>query len=79
MNLIAVAEIVIVSFFLMLPFVPAANPLNDEFDWKFVNYAPIVTLGALLLLAIWWSASAKNWFTGPKHTIDQAVVEAFDD
>jgi amino acid transporter len=78
MNLIAVAEIVIVSFFLMLPFVPAANPLNDEFDWKFVNYAPIVTLGALLLLAIWWSASAKHWFTGPKHTIDQAVVEAFD-
>jgi len=79
MNLIAVAEIIIVSFFLMLPFVPAANPLNDDFDWKFVNYAPIVTLGALLLLAIWWSASAKNWFTGPKHTIDQAVVEAFDD
>ena len=79
MNLIAVAEIVIVSFFLMLPFVPAANPFNDAFDWKFVNYAPIVTLGALLLLSIWWSTSAKNWFTGPKHTIDPAVVEAFDD
>ena len=33
MNPIAVAEIVIVSFFLMLPFVPAANPFNDAFDW----------------------------------------------
>ena len=52
---------------------------RDEFEWKFVNYAPIVTLGALLLLTIWWNVSAKNWFTGPKHTIDQAVVEAFDD
>jgi amino acid transporter len=79
MNLVAVAEIIIVSIYLMLPFVPAANPFRDEFDWKFVNYAPIVTLGALLLLSIWWSTSAKNWFTGPKHTIDQAVVDAFDD
>ncbi len=79
MNPIAVAEIVIVSLFLMMPTTPAANPFRDEFEWKFVNYAPIVTIGALLLLTIWWNVSAKNWFTGPKHTIDQAVVDAFDD
>jgi amino acid transporter len=79
MNPIAVAEIIVVSLFLMMPTTPAANPFRDEFEWKFVNYAPIVTLGALLLLAIWWSVSAKHWFTGPKHTIDQAVVDAFDD
>ena len=48
-------------------------------SWKFVNYAPIVTFGALLILAIWWKVSAKHWFTGPKHTIDEAVVEAFDE
>jgi len=74
MNPIAVAEIVIVSFFLMLPFVPAANPFNDAFDWKFVNYAPIITLGALLILVIWWEVSAKKWFTGPKHNIDPEVA-----
>ena len=79
MNPIAVAEIIIVSIYLMLPSTPAANPFRSEFEWKFVNYAPIVTLGALLLLTIWWMASAKNWFTGPKHTIDEAVLEAFDD
>jgi amino acid transporter len=78
MNLIAVAEIVIVSIYLMLPFVPAANPFRDEFDWKFVNYAPVVTLGALLLLTIWWETSAKKWFTGPKNTIDREVVEIYD-
>ena len=78
MNPIAVAEIIIVSVYLMLPFVPAANPFRDEFDWKFVNYAPIVTLGALLLLVIWWEASAKKWFTGPKNTIDREVVEIYD-
>jgi len=79
MNLIAVAEIVVVSLYLMMPFVPGAVPFSDDFSWKFVNYAPIVTVGALLLLTIWWQASAKNWFTGPKHTIDEAVVEAFDE
>jgi amino acid transporter len=78
MNLIAVAEIVIVSIYLMLPFVPGANPLRDEFDWKFVNYAPIVTLGALLLLVIWWETSAKKWFTGPRSTIDKEVVDVYD-
>jgi amino acid transporter len=79
MNPIAVAEILIVSIYLMLPFVPGAVPFRSEFEWKFVNYAPIVTVGALIVLAIWWSASAKNWFTGPKHTIDEAVLEAFGD
>ncbi len=78
MNPIAVAEIVIVSAYLMLPFVPAGVPFSDDFSWKFVNYAPIVTLGALLLLTIWWNVSAKNWFAGPKQTIDQAVLDAFE-
>jgi amino acid transporter len=77
MNPIAVAEIVIVCLYLMMPFVPGAVPFSKDFEWKFVNYAPIVTIGALVALAIWWSVSAKNWFTGPKHTIDEAVLEAF--
>jgi hypothetical protein len=79
MNPIAVIEIVVVSIYLMLPFVPGAVPFSDDFEWKFVNYAPIVTIGALILLAIWWQVSAKHWFTGPKHTIDEAVLAAFDD
>jgi energy-converting hydrogenase Eha subunit A len=78
MNPIAVAEILIVSVMLMMPTTPAANPFRDEFEWKFLNYAPVVTVGALVLLTIWWNVSAKNWFTGPKQTIDQAVLEAFD-
>jgi amino acid transporter len=78
MNPIAVAEIVIVSIYLMLPAVPGGNPFMDAFAWKFVNYAPIVTIGALIILTIWWETSAKNWFTGPKHNIDEAVVQVFD-
>ena len=58
---------------------PRRRPWNADFHWKFVNYAPILTGGTLLLLTIWWFASARNWFTGPKHTIDDAVLEAFED
>jgi amino acid transporter len=79
MNLIAVAEIVIVSLYLMMPFVPGAVPFSDDFSWKFVNYAPIVTVGALLLLAIWWQVSAKKWFKGPIRNIDPVVAELLDE
>jgi hypothetical protein len=29
-----------------------------------------VLFGSLLLLWLGWHLSAKNWYTGPKHTID---------
>ena len=47
-------------------------PSADEvpFDWKSVNYAPIVLGGILIALWIGWHVSAKKWFTGPKMTID---------
>ncbi|MET0822250.1 MAG: amino acid permease [Aeromicrobium sp.] len=79
MNPLAVAEIVIISIYFILPIYPTGVPWNDGFEWKFVNYAPILTFGTLILLTIWWFASARSWFTGPKHTIDSAVIEAFDD
>jgi amino acid transporter len=79
MNLLAVAEIAIVSIYFILPFSPAGTPGNADFSWKAVNYAPILTIGTLLILAIWWFASAKKWFTGPKHTIDKDVISAIDD
>ncbi|CUR57674.1 putative amino acid/polyamine transporter [metagenome] len=79
MNLVAVIEIAIISIYFILPFVPQGNPFGDAFSWKFVNYAPILTFGALILLVIWWQVSAKKWFTGPKVTIDEAVIKAFND
>jgi amino acid transporter len=78
MNIVAVVEIIVVSLFLMMPTTPAANPFSSEFQWKFVNYAPIVTLGALVLLTIWWQVSAKKWFKGPISNIDPTVAEVYD-
>ena len=77
MNLVAVIEIAIISIYFILPFVPGGVPFSKDFDWKFVNYAPILTIGSLIVLAIWWQVSARHWFKGPKSTIDQVVVETF--
>ena len=67
---IAVAEIAIISVYFILPVTPAGTPGNEAFEWKFVNYAPILLGGTLLALWIGWHLSAKKWFTGPKNTID---------
>jgi amino acid transporter len=74
MNPLAVAEIVIVSLYLMMPTYKPGNPFDENFEWKFVNYSPIVTLGALLAITIWWQFSAKKWFKGPIRTIDPAEI-----
>jgi len=66
---LAVGEIIFVAIYFILPIAPAGTPGNKDFTWTAVNYAPIVTGGALLILWIWWQVSAKKWFTGPKRTI----------
>ena len=69
MNFLAVLEIAVISIYFILPFAPAGTPGNKDFTWTAVNYAPLVTGGALILLWIWWHLSVKKWFTGPKRTI----------
>ena len=69
MGTLAVAEIIIVSIYFILPFSPLGTPGNADFTWTAVNYAPLITGGALLILWVWWQTSAKKWFTGPKRNI----------
>ena len=35
-----------------------------------MNYTILVVPAAMIFLWIYWHVSVKNWFTGPKHTID---------
>ena len=76
MNPIAVAEIIIVSLYLMLPNVSGGNPFDDDFTWKSVNYSPIVLVVVLVGITIWWEVSAKHWFKGPIRTIDEPGAPA---
>ena len=61
----------------MLPTSIGGIPWETGFAWKYVNYTILVVPGALILLWIWWHLSVKNWFTGPKTTINlpEGVVE----
>lgn len=83
MCIVAVVEVAITSIIALLPTSKAGAPWSDGFGWssmKYVNYTPIVVLGALLVLWLFWHLSAKKWFTGPKMTIDlPAGVSAADE
>jgi amino acid transporter len=70
MCVVAVLEIAVTSIVAMLPTSSLGAPWYDGFAWKYVNYAILVVPGALVLLWVWWHASVKNWFRGPKMTID---------
>jgi amino acid transporter len=73
MSLVAVAEIAVTSFIAILPTSSLGAPWYKGFGWssmKYVNYTPIVVGAVLLFLWVWWHLSVKNWFTGPKMTID---------
>jgi amino acid transporter len=76
---LAVVEIIVTSIVAMLPTVNTGNPFDKDFAWQFVNYTPIVVLGAMALLCAFWHLSAKKWFTGPKHQIEVVsdVAETF--
>ncbi|HYD50623.1 MAG TPA: amino acid permease [Terriglobales bacterium] len=64
----AVAEIAVISVYFCLPFVPSAVPFHPGFSWYDVNYAPILTGGVVILITLWWYASARHWYTGPIRT-----------
>jgi amino acid transporter len=71
MSLVAVAEIVVTSIIALLPTSTGGMPFHTGFAWKYVNYTPIVVLGALIILFIAWHVSVKHWFTGPKTTVEK--------
>ncbi len=70
MNPFAVAWTALITVIFCLPFVPAAVPFNEDFDWKAVNYAPITVAVVLLVVGIWWKVSAHKWFQGTVRQVD---------
>jgi amino acid transporter len=69
-NPAAIIWVAICVVIFCLPFSPAAVPWRSEFDWRYLNYAP-VTVGALLLIVgVWWLVSARHTFTGPIRNVE---------
>jgi amino acid transporter len=72
---LAVIEIVVTSIIALFPTSIGGVPWIEGFEWKFVNYTPILVGTVLVLLYIYWHVSVKKWFTGP---IKQVTTVAED-
>jgi amino acid transporter len=68
-NPAAVVLVVFMVIIFCLPFTPAGVPWRDEFDWKYVNYAPITVGVVMLAVGLWWILSARHTFKGPVRTV----------
>ena len=70
-NLVAVVWVAINVVVFCLPTSPAGVFGGNGFSWSFVNYAPMVTIGVMLIVTIWYFGWARKTFKGPIRTIDE--------
>ncbi len=57
-GIISVLWVVCISVLFMLPTI---NPVTVVT----FNYTPVVVLGTLIILVVWWMVSVRHWFKGP--------------
>jgi amino acid transporter len=74
-NLIAIVWVSLCVIIFCLPFSPLGVPGNSGFSWTDVNYAPLVTVGVMLIVTIWYFGWARKTFKGPIRTIDLSEDE----
>jgi amino acid transporter len=80
MNGFSVFWVGFITIIFCLPFTPAGVPWRDEFDWKYVNYAPITVIVVIAAVWLWWVLGAKNKFRAPDealHAEDAGVDPEF--
>jgi amino acid transporter len=73
-NVLALLDILFVSFVAFMPSSNLGVPWNSGFAWRYVNYTILVVPAAMIFLWLYWHLSVKNWFTGPKHQIEVPVA-----
>ncbi|MDQ2676516.1 MAG: amino acid permease [Actinomycetota bacterium] len=64
-NPMAIVWVIICVIVFSLPQAAAGAPWQDEFDWKYVNYAPFTVAAVILAVGAWWLLSARHTFKGP--------------
>lgn len=71
---VAIVEIIVTSVIAMFPTSLGGMPWDPSFQWKFVNYTPLLVGGVLVLLFAYWHVSVKHWFTGPIKQVDDTTT-----
>jgi amino acid transporter len=74
-NPIAFSWVAICVVIFCLPFAPAGVYFKKGFEWSAVNYAPLVTIGVMVAVTVWYVGWAKRTFKGPIRTIDELDSE----
>ncbi len=69
-NPIAFVWVTICVVIFCLPFTPAGVYFSKEFSWSSVNYAPLITIGVMIAVTVWYLVSARKSFKGPVRTIE---------
>ena len=69
-NPIAVVFVCLMFIILILPFSSLGVPWEDDFDWSFFNYSPLVVGVVLLGTGLAWVLGMKNRYTGPVRQIE---------
>ncbi len=72
---LAVLWICFISILFILPTDDKGYPWVEGFTWNLVNYAPITLVAVVGAIGIWWLASARRWFSGPKRFIGEIEAE----
>jgi amino acid transporter len=68
-NPIAVVWVALCVIIFCLPTGPTGVYFKNGFTWNAVNYAPLVTIGLMAAVTVWYLVSAKNTFKGPVSNI----------
>jgi amino acid transporter len=71
-NPIAFTWVALCVIIFCLPTSQAGVFFKHGFSWSSVNYAPIVTIGVMLAVTLWYLVSARRTFKGPVRTIEFA-------
>jgi amino acid transporter len=69
-NAIAVVFVVLMFIILCLPAYSTGVPWEDDFDWAFFNYTPLVVGVVLLGAGLAWILGARDRYTGPIRQIE---------
>ncbi len=78
LNVIAVVWVALCVIIFCLPVSPAGVYFSSDFSWGSVNYAPLVTLGVMAIVTLWYLLSARRTFTGPVRTVDDNVFHELE-
>jgi hypothetical protein len=77
-NMIAVVWVALCVIIFCLPSNSGGVPFKKGFSWSSFNFAPLVTIGVMLAVTIWYFGWAKKTFTGPIRTVDDGGFHELD-